>query len=144
VKKLLIFLCPFILYALTGISAPVPITKFAGDVVPLSDSLIAPGACSDTLSFVVFRLSSATNPISTLFLQYEVSTIDTSVTLILEASLDGVGWVNTAADSTTITTTGTYGFWLKDVSCLRYIRLRYISDVGSAAVIRSMKVLLGG
>ncbi len=74
-------------------------------------------------------------------IQYTVATIDTSVTVRVEGSLDNTSWFNLSSGDTDTTddANGTYGIIFE--GALAYIRFGFVSEVGGTAATIDAKYL---
>ena len=97
-------------------------------------TLSAPGA-TDAFTVKDYNLITA---------QYTVASIDTSLVVRLEGSLDGANWFNLSSDNgdTTITQNGTYAMSFSSPIKLDHIRFRFVTETGGTSA--TIAVILRG
>jgi len=75
---------------------------------------------------------------------FTVASINTRVSVALQARNGDSGWVNVVADSTVITANGNYGFEWENVALADSVRFRFIAESGGTAAKITHNVALAG
>jgi hypothetical protein len=110
----------------------------ASDTLGVTDTSPAKQAKLGPLSFTQLTAAGSTaatnvRPYSNITFQILIATIDTSVTVRVEGSMDNTNWfnMNDAGVDTTYTANGTYQLSKSNVA-VEYVRFTFVSEVGGA------------